>query len=164
MKRAWILILMLLFFPGCGTIAFPHLNAPKPPDTVYDYEDTMKVTPKAIAAKGELYLLAETERTISVGYQKKEKKLTLMEKVGNWFSSLSFIAFILVIAGLFLAPGATIGFLLSLLKKWRSAATQTFRAIKESNATQTSPELKNALASKQSDETKKIVDKIKRSL
>ncbi len=164
MKKKILIIIFSVLFAGCLTIPFPRLNAPKPPDTIYDYEDVMKTTPTAIVIGDKTYVLENKERTIRVAYQKKEKKLTFIQKIGNWFSSLSLIAFILVIAGLFLAPGTTIGLLLSLLKKWKNAAQQTIRAIKESNAVENNSELKNALSSKQSDETKKIVNNVKGSL
>ena len=163
MSKKYSLIIILFLFYGCSLIPFPKINSPKPPDTIYDYEETTLSSPQAIITDGKAYVVENKERKLIVNYSQKEKKLSFLEKIGNWISSLSLIAFILIIAGLFLAPSATIAFLLGLLKKWKNAFKETARAIQESKAIETNPELKNALKDKQSESTKAIVDKIQRS-
>jgi len=98
-----------------------------------------------------------------VGLETTPRKLTLGEKIGNWFSGLSVVAIIALVVGLVLCPGATLAWLVKLLFKWKTAMKQTVAAIKESKAVE-NLELHNALKDKQSIETKKIVGHIKANL
>ena len=166
MGRIYILYIsiLLLFITGCSAIALPKLTTPKKPETIYNWNETSRTTPKAVITNGKVVVVEETERILSIGLEQTPRKLSFAQKIGNWISSLSIIGVILLIAGLILAPGATLGFLVKTLFKWKKAFRETVIAIKEAKAIDEDPDLKNALKDKQSLETKKLVDDIKRSI
>lgn len=97
------------------------------------------------------------------GNEKSVPKKTLMQRVGDWISGLGFLAFILIVAGLFLAPTVTISILFSILKRTRKAFIETVKAIKDVKADQQT-ELHNALNKIQSEETKQLVGEVKAQL
>ena len=164
MKKYIVLFIMLVSFCGCSALKLPTLVTPKKPETVYNWEEKITNKPKAVICDGKVVVVEETEKTLTVGLEQTTPKLSFAQKLGNWISGLSIIGILALIAGLILAPGATLAWLVKLLFKWKKAFKETVVAIKESKAVDNNPELKNTLASKQSLSTKKIVDNIKREI
>jgi len=167
MKKKYLVYLVILgslLISGCGGFSLPIMPTPKQPQTVYNWEEIQTSSPQAICVGDEVYVVNSTEKTIKVNYEKQEKQLTFMGRLGAWIGGLGLIGVILLIVGLVLAPGATIGFLFSTLAKWKSAMKQTVSALKTANVVNENKELKEALKSSQSVQTKKIVGDIKAEL
>ena len=100
-------------------------------------------------------------KTVQKSSEKSVPKQTAMAKLGGWISKLSFITFIVIALGLFLAPSATISFLWFAKRRIGIALAETVKAIKTSAAVREDVALHNALASTQSVTTKQIVTKLK---
>ena len=163
MKKIIMISAVVLVLSGCAGIPFPKITTPKKPETVYNWREEVTTKPRAIIADNKAYVVEETKKTLQVGLENTPRKLTLGEKIGNWFSGLSLLAIIALVVGLVLCPGATLAWLVKLLFKWKRAMRETVAAIKEAKATENT-ELHNALKDKQSVETKKIVGQIKADL
>lgn len=157
-----IYIILIISLCGCSAIAFPKITAPKKPDTVYSYDEKEKTDPQAVIDNGKVYVVNRQEKSLSVNYAKQDKKLSFMEKIGNWISGLGIFGIIAVIAGLILAPGATIAILIKVYKRMRKAFKETVTAIENSQAVNNDPRLKSELENTQDNATKKIVDDLKR--
>ena len=96
----------------------------------------------------------------SQNYEKKERKFTLIEKVGNFIRNLSGLGFWGLVLIVILCP-SLIGSVLTLIfSTSRKVAEETIRAIKKFRREQT-PEMKesldNYLRKEQSKETKKYI-------
>lgn len=163
MKKIFIILMMNLLLAGCAGIPFPKITTPKKPETVYNWREEVTKTPKVIVADDKTYVVEEIKKTLQVGLETTPRKLTLGEKIGNWFSGLSVLVIIVLAIGLVLFPGATLAWLVRLLFKWKMAMRETVAAIKESKAVE-NVELHNALKGKQSVGTKMIVGQIKSNL
>lgn len=165
MKKSIIAVICLLGLSGCASaVRFPSLTAPEKPHTVYNWNEEVVTEPKLIKTAGDGAVVAQrTEKRLSVGLDTTPKKVSFIERIGNFIGGLSFWIFALVILGLILAPGATIGFLFKKYKQYKNAMKQTVAAIKEARAVD-SQALHDALKSKQSTDTKKIVGQIKAGL
>ena len=164
MNKIIVLTLMLGFLLGCAPITFPKLSTPKKPETVYNWQEKTSTRPKAVVCGDKIVVVEDTDRTLQVGLETTPQKLSFIQKIGNWLSGLSFIAFLALIACLVLAPGATLAWVVKIAFKWKKAFRETVVAIKEAKAVEKNPELKNTLNAKQSVETKKIVDEIRREI
>ena len=164
MKKISLIFIVAFFLCGCSMLKLPGLPTPKKPQTVYNWHEISNIKPRAVVAGKKVVIVEDTSRELIVGYHKVEMKKTFSQKIGSWISGLGFLGIILLIAGLVLAPSATIGFLFSTLGKWKKAMKQTVSAIKESRAVDADVSLKTSLSGKQSKETKKIVDGIKREI
>ena len=138
MKRCIAIVLLLLFLPGCAGIPFPKITTPKKPDTIYNWREENRRTPKAVVAGDEVVVVEETRNVVEVGLERTPHKLSFAQRIGKWISGLSFIGILLLIIGLILAPGATMGFLIKLLLKWKRGFKETISAIKEAKATEKS--------------------------
>ncbi len=163
MRKILMILAVSLLLSGCAGISFPKIVTPKKPETIYNWLEEEVKTPKAIVADNKTYVVEETKRTLQVGLKNTPHNLTLGERIGRWFSSLSLLAILALVAGLILFPGGTMVWLVKLVMKWKNAMRQTVAAIKESKATE-NEDLHNALKDKQSVETKEIVGQIKASL
>ena len=164
MKKIIAFTIIIFFLMGCSAIRLPSLVTPKKPETVYNWNEKTTSKPKAVVCNGKVVVVEETEKTLQVGLEQTTQKLTFAQRIGNWISGLGILGIILLIIGLVLAPGATMGFLVKTLFKWKKAFKETVVAIKEAKTVDENATLKNALADKQSLETKKLVDDIKRSI
>lgn len=156
---------MLFLLSGCASAApkFPSLTAPDKPHTVYNWNEEVITEPKVIKADGGEVVAQRTEKRLSVGLDTTPRRVGLVERIGNFIGGLSFWIFALIVLGLVLAPGATIGFLFKKYVQYKNAMKQTVAAIKEARAVD-SQALHDALKSKQSVDTKKIVGKLKADL
>ena len=163
MKKIIIISAAVLLLSGCAGIPFPKITTPKKPETVYNWREEVTRKPRAIITDDKTYVVEETKKILQVGLETTPGRLTLGEKIGNWFSGLGVLAIIALVVGLVLCPGATLAWLIKLLFKWKRAMRETVAAIKESKAIENA-ELHNALKDKQSVETKKIVGQIKADL
>ena len=164
MKKIITIAVLLFFVSGCAAIPFPKLTTPKKPETVYNWNETTRTTPKAIVFDGKVVVVEETEKTLQVGLDTTPAKLSFLQRIGNWISGLSLIGFLILIACMILAPGATLAWVVKLLFKWKRAFKETASAIKEAKSVEKDADLRNTLSSKQSTVTKKIVDELKRGL
>jgi hypothetical protein len=142
---------------------FPSLTAPEKPQTVYNWNEEVITEPKVIKAGDGTVVAQRTEKRLSVGLDSTPKKVGLVERIGNFIGGLSFWIFALIVLGLVLAPGATIGFLFKKYAQYKNAMKQTVAAIKEARAID-SQALHDALKARQTVETKKIVGNLKSEL
>ncbi len=161
MRRLTICLLLTLALCGCATLPFPKLPTPKKPDTVYNWVETERVSPKAVVTDGKTVVVEGRERTLQVGLEVAPKRLTFAERLGNWVSGLSMLSVIALLIGLFLAPSATIAFLLKVVKRWKRAMRQTVLAIKESGVLKEENGLHSALSNRHDEGTRQIVASIK---
>jgi len=164
MKKIIAFMIIIFFSMGCSAIRLPSLATPKKPETVYNWNETSKITPRAVVTNGKIVVVEESEKTLAVGLDQTPQKLTFSQKVGNWISGLGILGIMLMVVCLVLAPGSTMAFLVKTLFKWKKAFKETVIAIKWAKAVDENAALKNALSDKQSLETKKLVDDIKRSI
>ena len=155
----------LLGLCGCASVMpkFPSLAPPEKPRTVYNWNEEVITEPKVIKTGEGEFIVQRTEKRLSAGLDTTPKKTGLVERVGNFIGGLSFWIFALIVLGLILAPGATIGFLFKKYAQYKNAMKQTVAAIKEARAVD-SQALHDALKSKQSVDTTKIVGKLKADL
>lgn len=161
MKRLMLLGLVVLL-SGCGTISFPSLNAPKPPDTVYNYHQQISTEPRVVSTneKGQSVVFTAQTQSVDVGYTKVEKPLTFWQRLCNWLAGLSILGILALVVFFFIAPTTVIGWLLSEKNKIQTAFKQTVQGIDKSGAISTTPALATALSSTQDAATKAMVDDI----
>jgi len=164
MRKTITIAVICILLSGCGGFTLPRLTTPRKPETVYNWSERVNIKPKAVITNGKTVIVEETEKELIVNYQRAERKVTFIERLGGWISNLSLIGFILLIVGFILAPSTTIGFLFNTLSKWRRAMKETVSAIKESQVVNENEKVENCLRAKQSKETKKIVGNIKAEL
>lgn len=150
------LLLGIVFLFGCGSIRLPSLN----PIQKVAYTNKRNYNKKYYRNTK----TGETIYEISKGSEKTTPKKTMMESFGAWVSGLSFIAFIAIIAGMFLAPGLTVSILFSLWRRTRRAFIETVRGIKQANAVNDSDTLHNSLKAYQSTNTQRMVGEVKSKL
>ena len=155
----------LLGLCGCASVTpkFPSLAPPEKPRTVYNWNEEVIIEPKVIKTGEGEFIVQRTEKRLSAGLDTTPKKVGLIERIGSFIGGLSFWIFALVVLGLILAPGATIGFLFKKYAQYKNAMKQTVAAIKEARAVD-SQALHDALKARQTVETKKIVGRIKAGL
>lgn len=167
MRKTIIMFLgfTLLGLCGCASVApkFPSLQPPEKPRTVYNWNEEVITEPKVIRAGDNEVVVQRTEKRLSAGLDTTPRKMSFSERIGNFIAGLSFWIIVLIVVGLILAPGATIGFLFKKYARYKNAMRETVAAIKEARAVD-SQALHDALKSKQSVDTKKIVGKIKAGL
>ena len=167
-------IFAIFFLVGCGSI-FPNINPPKTPDTVYSYDQSMSKVPSAVIVEGGKIAVVESqEQRVSINLSKKEKPLSLWQRFCNWLGNLGFISIIALAAGMILAPAGTLTFLTNWYMKFRKAVdehrrtkkalAQTVKAIDAANALEATPGLRAALSSEHDQETKILIDDIKRAV
>lgn len=156
-----LIFLTLTGLSGCGFLNFPTLNAPKPPDQIYQYHQTIEKQPQVVqTGEGKSVVWEAQKQTFDVNYERKDKPLSWWQRFCNWLASWSIIAVVLVAAGLFFFPAGTIAFLIGVKNKFKKAFTQTVNAIDQSKAVEQHPALKSSLSSIQDSDVKAMVDDI----
>jgi len=165
MRKGIIVGICLFGLCGCASVTpkFPSLVPPEKPRTVYNWNEEVVTEPKVIKTGEGEFIVQRTEKRLSAGLDTTPKKVGLVERVGNFIGGLSFWIFALIVLGLVLAPGATIGFLFKKYAQYKNAMKQTVAAIKEARAVD-SQALHDSLKTRQTVETKKIVGKLKADL
>lgn len=158
------LILLIPLLCGCGMLKFPVLNAPKPPQTVYNYEQTSKASPQIIQTPdGKAYVWEEKSQRVSAGFDSKEEPLSFWERFCNWLAGWSLIT-VLVVGGS-LAAGFT-GPAIWLYNRYitfKNTAKKIVKSIEDSKALQVNQELKSNLSANLDTNEKKVVDDLRRS-
>lgn len=159
-----LMVLMALLVSGCGFLNFPSLNAPKPPDQVYNYRQDITTEPRVVQIdeQGRSVVFTAQHQSIEVGYERKDKPLSWWQRLCNWLGNLGIFGILVLLASLFIAPAGTLGWIWKQYQKYKKAMTQTVWAIEESKAVDNN-QVKAALASNHDNETKKLVDDIRRS-
>lgn len=160
MKRVFALIILVLSLSGCGAISFPQLNAPKPPEQVYKYHQTITTEPRVVQTndKGQSVVFTAQTQTVDVNYDRKDKPLSWWQRFCNWLGNIGMLGLVGLIVALVIAPGGTMLWLWKQYMKFKKAFTQTVDAIDESKAVQTNVNLKTALSAKQDNDVKALVD------
>jgi len=153
---------LVILFSGCGALNFPTLNAPKPPDQVYQYHQTINTEPRVVQTneKGQSVVYTAQQQSVDVNYERKDKPLSFWQRICNWLANLGFLGIFLLIAAFLIAPAGTIAFLLKEKNKITTAFKQTVKGIDASGAIATTPALAQALSSSQDAATKALVDDI----
>lgn len=164
MRKRIIVGICLFGLCGCASVPrFPLLAPPEKPRTVYNWNEEVVTEPKVIKTGEGEFIVQRTEKRLSAGLDTTPKKVGLTEQIGNFIAGLSFWIFALIVLGLVLAPGATIGFLFKKYAQYKNAMKQTVAAIKEARAVE-SEALHDSLKARQTVETKRIVGKLKADL
>lgn len=161
MKKALIFVLFVVGLSGCGILNFPSLNAPKPPDQVYSYHQTIENQPQIVqTADGKSFVWESQKQTIDANYERKDKPLTWWQKVCNWFANLGILGILGTIASIIIAPGGTIAWLFAEKNKIMTALKQTVKGIDDSQVVKNSPQVAQALSASQDAKTKALIDDI----
>lgn len=159
--RKIALLLLVLGTAGCGALQFPTINAPKPPEQVYKYSQTIEKQPQVVQTPdGKSYVWESQKQTVDVNYEKKEKPLSWWQRFCNWLGNLGIIGILLLVGALVIAPGGTMMFLWKKYQQFRKAFTQTVKAIDDAKAVETNPALKQSLSARQDNSVKALVDDI----
>lgn len=148
----------LLLLAGC-------ISMPKPPEVKYHIHETVKQSPQTVVDDiGTKYqVFNATEHTYDVNYDNTPKPLGIWQKFCNWLAGLSILGLCGLVAGFVFAPAATVTFLLRRYWAFKKALTQTVHAIDEAKAVESSAELKAALSANHDNDTKQLIDDIKRA-
>ncbi len=129
----------------------------KPIAVVVKYRGNRKIV-KVLTEKTE-------ERETTYNKETKEPSLTWWQRMCRWFGSLGTFGIVLLIAGMLLCPGVTIGFVVRLIRRLKNALRETVKAVKESDAvSHVDPVLHDALSSNLSRTSKVLVGRIKAQL
>lgn len=162
MKKIAGIVLSIFLLSGCASVVprFPSLTPPDKPKTVYNWKEEMITEPKVIKAGEGEFVVQRTEKRLSADLDTTPHRGGFMERLGDFVAGLSFWIFALIVLGLVIAPGATIGFLFKKYSQYKAAMKQTVAAIKEARAVD-SQALHDSLKVKQTVGTKKIVGKLK---
>ena len=168
MKGLISIIVLTFMLTGCSLI--PRLTFDSKGTTPQQTEKSLR----KIRCKGDIILNEDgTVKKCTKGYseyesnyEKKERKFTIAERVGNFIRALSGFGFwgLVIIAILF--PGLLGGVITFLFSASRRVARETIKAIKKFRR-EVAPEVKenldNYLREEQSTETKKYVSQIRKS-
>lgn len=165
MRKQIVVGICLFSLCGCASVTpkFPSLAPPEKPRTVYNWNEEIVTEPKVVKTGEGEFIVQRTEKRLSAGLDTTPRRVGFMERIGGFIAGLSFWIFALIVFGLILAPGATIGFLFKKYAQYKNAMKQTVAAIKEARAVD-SQALHDALKAKQSVETKKTVGNLKAHL
>lgn len=158
----YLSLVLLVLLCGCGTLNFPVLNAPKPPQQVYKYHQTINTEPRVVSTnqKGESVVFTAQQQVVDVNYDNKEKPLSFWQRLCNWLGNLGILGILGLIAMIIIAPVGTIGWLLAEKNKIMGALKQTVQGIDKAGGTTANPALAQALSSSQDAKTKALVDDI----
>lgn len=161
MKREILLVLMVFCLSGCGMLKFPTLNAPRPPDTTYQYEETFEKNPTAVVMGNKVVVVEQQKRTVTAGFVHQEKQLSSWQKFCNWLAGWSLIT--IAVVGGCLAFGITgpAVFLWNRYQTFRKTTKQMVRAIHEEKAIEKNPALGNKLSAMLDKDSKKLIDDLK---
>lgn len=164
--KTWVTCTLVIALLGlCGGCSlFPKLHTrPTVPTSVQKTTVRRSTKPTIVVSRPEetiTTIAMEEEVETSVEYTDTPEKLTFGQRIGRAIGRLAAVTIVLAIILAILCPGVLVGFLVRTAKKWRAAATQTWRAIKEAEGTK-DKDLKNALENNQSAKTKGLVEKTK---
>lgn len=157
-----LVLIMMTFLSGCSLLQFPQLNAPKPPETTYQYNETFSKNPTAIAVDGKVIVVENQSRTVTAGYAKAEKPLSFWQRFCNWLASWSLITVAIVFGCLAFGFTAPATFFINRFFTLKKTTKQMIRAIAETKAVESNPHLKSTLSSMLDTDSKKLIDDIRR--
>jgi hypothetical protein len=161
MKPA-ILLVLVLGLSGCSLLRFPELNAPKPPQTTYKYNETFAKNPTAVAIGDKIVVVEAQSRTVTAGYEVVEKPLSFWQRLMNWIGGWSLITIIIVLGSMALGFTGPAVWLLARFNTFKKTTKQLVRGIAEAKAVESNPELKNKLSAMLDNDSKKLIDDIRR--
>ena len=162
MKKLILLFLVCFLFQGCSLLKFPNLNAPKPPQTTYHYNETFSKNPIAVAIGDKIVVVEQQSRTVTAGYIHTAPKVSGWQRFCNWIGGWSIIIVIIVLGCLAFGITGPAMFVWNRYRTFKKTTTQLIRAIGESKAVDSNPELKGKLGSMLDNDSKKVIDNIKR--
>lgn len=157
-----ICTLLVIGLSGCSLLQFPQLNAPKPPQTTYKYNETFAKNPTAVAIGDKIVVVEAQSRTVTAGYELVEKPLNFWQRFCNWLASWSIIAVLIVGVSLALGFTGPAVWLLARFNTFKKTTKQLVRGIAESKAVENNPELGNKLSAMLDNDSKKLIDDIRR--
>lgn len=157
----FVMLFIVVLFSGCSLLQFPQLNAPKPPEQIYDYHTSIEKQPQVVqVADGKSVVWESQKQTVDVGYSKKQEPLSWWQRFCNWLANWSILGIVGLGIALFVAPAATIAWLKAEADKFKTAFTQTVKGLDKSEVVKNSPAVAAALSSAQDASTKALVDDI----
>lgn len=157
-----VLLLAVAMLSGCSLMRFPELNAPKPPQTTYKYNETFAKNPTAVAIGDKIVVVEAQSRTVTAGYEVVEKPLSFWQRFCNWLGSWSLIAVILVFGSLALGFTGPALWFVARFNTFKKTTKQLVRGIAEAKAVEANPELRNKLSAMLDNDSKKLIDDIRR--
>ncbi len=157
------LLLIIPVLCGCGVLSFPTLNAPKPPQTVYKYDQTFKTSPQVIRTPdGKAYVWEEKTQTVTAGYDNKQEPLSAWQRFCNWLFSWSLITIIVVLGLMAFGFTAPVLWLYNRYKTFRDSLKTVVKSIDSSKVLEVNGELKKELSTNLDTNEKKVIDDLKR--
>lgn len=145
MKKATVLLITLIVIGGCtgfiGGCRLPRVMSPAPPKEskkVLSWREKTVTKPKAVIVGNGRTVVVVSEETKTLEIDAKEaeteKALTWWQRMCGWFGSLSTIAIIVVVGGLFLGTTGPLMFLVRGFLRAKSSLKGVVNAIKDSGA------------------------------
>ena len=155
-------ILAVSLLSGCSLLQFPQLNAPKPPETSYQYNETFEKNPTAVVAGGKVIVVENQSRTVTAGYVHQQKELSFWQRFCNWLAGWSLITVLIVFGCLAFGITGPAMWLWSRLQMFKKTTVQIVKAIDEAKIIEKDAELKSKLSATLDNDSKRLVDDIKR--
>jgi len=164
MKKLISIIILSFILTGCSLL--PRLTFSTPGSTPQETKKSLrKVKCSGTIILNENGTIKECTKGFyeyTKGYSEKERKFTIMERVGNFIRTLSGFGFWGLIIIVILCPGLLGGIITFLCSASRRVAKETISAIKKFRK-EVAPEVKenldNYLRAEQSKETKQYIAK-----
>jgi hypothetical protein len=153
---------MAIGLTGCSLLRFPVLNAPKPPETTYQYNETFSKNPTAVAVGDKIVVVENQSRTVTAGYVHQEKQLSFWQRFCNWLASWSILTVVIVFGCLAFGITGPAVWIVARFNTFRKTAKQLVRGLAESKAVESNPTLKTTLSSMLDTDSKKLIDDIRR--
>lgn len=152
----------LISISGCSLLNFPQLNAPRPPDTTYQYHERFETNPTAVVAGDKIAIVESQLRTVDAGYVNTKKELNFWQRFCNWLASWSIITVFVVFGCLaFGVTGPAVWFM-NRFRTFTKTTKQLVRGMEKAQAVEKQPELKTTLAAMLDNDSKKLIDDIRR--
>lgn len=143
-----------------------HAMKPKPNTYSSDWDrGERRSTPKvAVFEDGKVAVFHEIEESFDKGSEKTVPKLTVMQKVGEFFSNLSFFSFVTIIVVGVLIFATPLGRLLWSRHVWKSAFENTVAGVRDIDDREAYEKATRAIAIHQNKRDKRLVDVVKAKL
>lgn len=161
MKIKILILFSYLFVLGCsggGLFASASRNA----ETSFNQSKSEEKYQNVIEVSGKPIILQNYKKTSDINRVRQEKELNPWQKFCRWIANLSILAVVVSVGGLFMGTTAPIVWIWTRYQKFRKALSQTVQAIEKSNAVNKDTDLKAALSTTHDNDTKMLIDDIRR--
>ncbi len=170
-RYVWCLVLPLLFVAGCWnpfSMFRSSPRAPKKSKKYHNWKEKTVIKPRLVHCGNckKTTVVNEETKSLEVTYkgEEEEAKLSWWQRTFRWIGNLGTFGIVLIIAGLILFPGATVGFLIRWARRSAGALRQVVKAVKEADVVHGSDALHDSLSSNLTRTSKELVGRIKAQL